>query len=73
MAHVTSISASEPPRASKESATEHFEMKERDAADNVHVHNELAYKGDDSDGKVSWTVRHSVAAVSLAMLYAGEL
>ncbi|KAI1628072.1 major facilitator superfamily domain-containing protein [Exophiala viscosa] len=72
MAQDTPVPASEQPRASKESGTEHFELKEKDAADNVHVHNEFAYKGDDSDGKVYWTVRHSVAAVSLAMLYAGS-
>ncbi|KIW98275.1 uncharacterized protein Z519_01859 [Cladophialophora bantiana CBS 173.52] len=56
----------------KESNAEHFEMEEKDAADNVHIHNEYAYKGDDSDGKVAWTLRHSVAAVSLGMLYAGS-
>ncbi|OQU94613.1 hypothetical protein CLAIMM_00947 [Cladophialophora immunda] len=59
--------------ASKESIAEHYEIeKEKDAADNVHVHNEFAYKGDDSDGKVAWTLRHCVAAVSLGMLYAGS-
>jgi hypothetical protein len=56
---------------SKESSAEHFELDKKDAADDVHIRNEYAYKGDDSDGKVAWTLRHSVAAISLGMLYAG--
>ena len=39
--------------------------------DNLHVHNELAFKGDDSDGKVDWSARHAIAALSLGMLYTG--
>lgn len=33
--------------------------------------NAQAFKGDDSDGKVHWTFRNAVAAVSLGGLYAG--
>jgi len=39
--------------------------------DDVHIHNELAYKGDDSDGKVDWTARSIIAPVSLGGLYTG--
>lgn len=42
-----------------------------DAKDNVHIHNELAFKGDDSDGHVEWTVRTMIAAISLGCLYTG--
>jgi len=40
--------------------------------DTIHLHNELAFKGDDSDGKVVWTLRHGIAALSLGMLYTGQ-
>ncbi|KIW13033.1 hypothetical protein PV08_08220 [Exophiala spinifera] len=50
----------------------HVEKGEKNLADDVDVHNEFAYKGDDSDGKAAWTFRHYVAAVSLGMLYAGS-
>lgn len=33
--------------------------------------NELAYKGDNSDGKITWTFRRVIAVISLASLYAG--
>lgn len=39
--------------------------------DNVHINNELAYKGDDSDGKVDWPVRSIIAATGLGCLYTG--
>lgn len=39
--------------------------------DNLHVHNELAHKGDDSDGQVEWTTRTIIAALSLGALYTG--
>lgn len=55
----------------KGSAPEHFENEKKDAVDDIHIENEYAYKGDDSDGKVAWTLRHSIAAISLGMLYAG--
>jgi hypothetical protein len=34
--------------------------------------NKRAIKGDDSDGKVDWTVKSLLAALSLCMLYTGE-
>jgi len=43
-----------------------------DTSDNVHIHNELAFKGDDSDGQVEWTVRSMIAAISLGCLYTGR-
>jgi hypothetical protein len=39
--------------------------------DDLHVHNELAHKGDDSDGHVEWTTRTIIAACSLGALYTG--
>ncbi|KEF63531.1 uncharacterized protein A1O9_01509 [Exophiala aquamarina CBS 119918] len=43
-----------------------------DTRDNVHIHNELAFKGDDSDGHVEWTVRTMIAAISLGCLYTAK-
>ena len=37
----------------------------------VDIHNSQAFKGDDSDGKIKWTVRKWFAAGFLAMLYTG--
>jgi hypothetical protein len=42
-----------------------------DTKDDVHIHNELAFKGDDSDGHVEWTARTLIAACSLGCLYTG--
>jgi hypothetical protein len=42
-----------------------------DTTDNLHIHNELAFKGDDSDGHVEWTTRSLIAACSLGCLYTG--
>jgi hypothetical protein len=42
-----------------------------EAHDNLHLRNELAYKGDDSDGQVSWTARNIAAACSLGALFTG--
>ncbi|KAK5166964.1 uncharacterized protein LTR77_007693 [Saxophila tyrrhenica] len=38
----------------------------------VDVHNKQAFKGDDSDGRLGWTVRNWFAAAFLAMLYTGS-
>lgn len=38
----------------------------------IDLDNRQAFKGDDSDGKVHWTVRHFFAWASLAMLYTGS-
>lgn len=45
--------------------------KTNDTVDDVHIHNELAFKGDDSDGHVEWTTRTLIAACSLGCLYTG--
>ena len=37
----------------------------------VDIHNSQAFKGDDSDGKISWNLRKWIAAACLAMLYTG--
>lgn len=38
----------------------------------VDIHNSQAFKGDDSDGRIQWTIRKWFAAGFLAMLYTGE-
>ena len=35
------------------------------------VGNEKAFKGDDSDGAVEWTLKTSIAAITLGCLYTG--
>lgn len=37
-----------------------------------HIGNDRAYKGDDSDGKVNWTIKSALAALTLGMLYTGS-
>ena len=38
----------------------------------VDIHNSQAFKGDESDGKIQWTIRKWFAAAFLAMLYTGK-
>jgi len=38
----------------------------------VDVHNDKAFKGDESDGAVEWTARSKIAALSLGCLYTGN-
>lgn len=38
----------------------------------VDIHNSQAFKGDDSDGRIQWTIRKWFAAAFLAMLYTGK-
>lgn len=45
--------------------------KER-TMESVDVHNQQAFKGDDSDGKVSWNAKNIIAAMCLAGLYTGK-
>lgn len=40
--------------------------------DEDHIGNDRAFKGDDSDGKVNWTIRTAIAALTLGMLYTGS-
>jgi hypothetical protein len=35
--------------------------------------NSDAFKSDESDGKINWTVTHRIAAFSLCLLYVGKL
>lgn len=71
MAGQVSTPASEDASGTKELTTEHVELEKGAVVDDVSIRNQYAYKGDDSDGKVAWPLRHCVAAVSLGMLYAG--
>jgi hypothetical protein len=38
----------------------------------VDIENRLAFKGDNSDGKIDWNVRKLFASAFLAMLYTGK-
>lgn len=38
----------------------------------VDVENKAAFKGDDSDGAVDWTLRNILASIFLCMLYTGK-
>jgi MFS family permease len=40
--------------------------------DEDHIGNDRAFKGDDSDGKVDWTLRTAIVALTLGMLYTGS-
>jgi hypothetical protein len=39
----------------------------------VDIENRYAFKGDDSDGKIEWTIRKIFASAFLAMLYTGTI
>jgi hypothetical protein len=38
----------------------------------IDTENRAAYKGDDSDGKVTWSIKRLFAGAFLAMLYTGK-
>ncbi|KAK5048186.1 hypothetical protein LTR84_005856 [Exophiala bonariae] len=48
------------------------ENKEKSSPDKDHIGNDRAFKGDDSDGRVNWTIRNKMAALTLGMLYIGS-
>ncbi|KIV98796.1 uncharacterized protein PV09_09448 [Verruconis gallopava] len=45
---------------------------EKTISESIDLENKQAFKGDDSDGKVEWTVRKLFASAFLAMLYTGS-
>lgn len=47
------------------------ELKLKRTLQHVDIENRYAFKGDDSDGKIEWTVRKLFASAFLAMLYTG--
>jgi MFS family permease len=47
-------------------------LEKQETLRHVDLANRQAFKGDESDGKVTWTIRKAFAAVSLAMLYTGS-
>lgn len=49
------------------------ELKKEHTLRNVDLENRNAFKGDDSDGKIEWTVRKILASAFLAMLYTGMM
>lgn len=48
-----------------------LELQKEQTLRYVDLGNKKAFKGDDSDGKIEWTVRKAFAAAFLAMLYTG--
>jgi hypothetical protein len=48
------------------------DVSKKQVEDQYHMNNELAFKGDDSDGHVQWTTKSIIAAMSLGGLYAGN-
>lgn len=63
---------------------EHVETKQSDSPtgdklevkqtlQHVDLENRYAFKGDDSDGKIDWTIRKIFASAFLAMLYTGTI
>ena len=47
------------------------DLKQVQTLEHVDIENRHAYKGDDSDGKIDWTVRKLLACAFLSMLYTG--
>ena len=47
-------------------------LEKQETLQQIDLENHQAFKGDDSDGKVDWTVRKLLAAGFLAMLYTGQ-
>lgn len=63
----------DPAQATKEQYVEDRRLEKSDGGDDdYHIHNDLAFKGDDSDGKVEWTTRSIIAAMTLGALYTGS-
>lgn len=58
----------------KQPTSDEFEEQQYEIApkDEDHIGNDRAFKGDDSDGKVNWTIRRALAALTLGMLYTGS-
>ena len=48
-------------------------LEKQETLQHVDLENHQAFKGDDSDGKVDWTIRKLLAAAFLAMLYTGTI
>jgi hypothetical protein len=49
------------------------DLKQQQTLQHVDLENRHAFKGDDSDGKIDWTLRKILASCFLAMLYTGIL
>lgn len=68
---IETTSDAETPAAQAQNPLDKVETHETIAA--VDLENHRAFKGNDSDGKVHWTVKKLLAAAFLSMLYTGEL
>jgi hypothetical protein len=61
MSNEKGLQADEQVETLSKGHVEHDEMK-----------NEQAFKGDDSDGRVNWTFKNAIAAITLGGLYTGK-
>ena len=50
---------------------EKHKLEQKKTLSEIDVENKAAFKGDDSDGAVDWTVRNILASIFLCMLYTG--
>ena len=68
------VGADEDPHHEKPSDDEVDDLKKIDTVDALHVdlENSRAIKGDDSDGRVNWTLKQVLATTFLAGLYVGK-
>jgi len=54
------------------SADEKHGLEQQQTLSEVDLENKAAYKGDNSDGAVDWTVRNILASIFLCTLYTGR-
>jgi len=67
-------------KPTQQTTAEHNEVVGSDKSDELHriptlgvdVQNHDAEKGDDSDGKVTWTTKQILATIFLSALYVGQ-
>lgn len=74
----------EDEKRDHEASLEHTETHDTDHSSNeklehqqtlskIDIENKAAYKGDDSDGQIDWTVRNILASIFLCTLYTGMI
>lgn len=69
---MNSLTEKTPARASIDDDVHDIKHHEYRHDEEDHIGNDRAFKGDDSDGKVNWTIKSVLAALTLGMLYTGS-
>jgi hypothetical protein len=69
--HSAEIEHSENHETGYSSPDEKNELKQELTLSKIDVENRAAFKGDNSDGAVDWTVRNILASIFLCTLYTG--